>query len=295
MTRYDRAMRCVRRSTLLLASLLLACMSTEPAEAPESAATGPEPSPASPSIAPVEAEPSPTPEPDGDETFFAVLGQSGVEHCPGGHNPTWLNVHPTLGFVGAGGAATENLDSLMDQPVLARGTSMATPQRAPIGFEVQPCPLMQMRSDWVNTPRGIRVQRTPTPNIEHFHVTSVRRLDELAVTREGDELVVSFRNPLAFALVDVRLVMHYEGCYGKPGSASITGDPIELAPGATIERRFPLIVEREPIGPRKGGPSAREHRAADLVLTVGEQREGAAVHADLSVSLADLGIAFDCP
>lgn len=283
-------MRRLSRSTLLLASLLLACMSTEPAEAPAS------PSAASPTIAPVETEPSPTPEPEGAEFFFAVLGQTGVEHCPGGgYNPTWLDVRPMLGFVEAGGAATQNLESLMDQPVLARGTSMAAPQRAPLGIDVQPCPLVQMRGDWVNTPRGIRVQRTSPPNIEHFHVTSVRRLDELAVTREGEELVVSFRNPLEFTLIDVQLVMHYEGCYGKPGSASVAGDPIELAPGAAVEQRFALIVEREPIGPRKGGPSAREHRAADLVLTVGEQREGATVHADLSVSLRDLGIAFDCP
>lgn len=285
MTRYSLAMRRLSRS-LLLASLLFACMANEPAE-PESA---------SPSVAAVEAEPRPMPEAEGDEYFFAVLGQFGVEHCPGGgYQPTWLNVQPTLGFVSAGGAATENVEPLLDQPVLARGTSMAAPQRAPNPIEVRPCPLMQMRSDWVNTPRGIRVQRTSTPNIEHFHVTSIRRLDELVVTREGDEIVVVFKNPLPFALVDVRLVMHYEGCYGKPGSTSIASDPVELAPGAEVTQRFGLITDHEPTGPRKGSPNAREHRAADLVLLLGEQREGATVHADLSVSLQDLGVAFDCP
>jgi hypothetical protein len=280
-------MRRLSRSTLLLASLLLACMSTEPAEAPASA---------SPTVAAVEAEPSPVPEAEGDEYFFAVLGQSGVEHCPP-DNPkaTWVNVQPTLGFVEAGGPATETIEPLMDLPVLARGTSMAAPQRAPQSIEVRPCPPMQMRSDWVNTPRGIRVQRTSSPSIEHFHVTSVRRLDELAVVREGDELVVSFRNPLPFALVDVRFVMHYEGCYGKPGTASITGDPIELAPGAEVTQRFPMIKDHEPTGPRKGTPNAREHRAANLVLVLGEQPEGVTVHTDLAVSLQNLGIAFDCP
>jgi hypothetical protein len=276
-------MRRLSHSTLL-ASLLIACMSSEPAEAPESA---------SPTAA-VESQPAPVPQVEGDEYFFAVLGQSGLEHCPR-ENPraTWLDVQPTLGFVSAGGPATEDLESLMDLPVLARGTSMAAPERAPI--DVQPCPPMQMRSDWVNTPRGIRVQRASSPSIEHFQVTSVRRLDELAVVREGEELVVSFQNPLPFALVDVRLVMHYEGCYGKPGTASITGDPIELAPGAAISQRFPMVKDHEPTGPRKGSPNAREHRAADLVLVLGEQREGATVHADLSVSLQALGIAFDCP
>jgi hypothetical protein len=273
---------------LAIASLLFACMATEPAEAPEAASPSP--------TAPVEAEPAPMPEAKGDEYFFAVLGQSGVEHCPGGgYEPTWLNVQPTLGFVAAGGAAMEKIDSLMDQPVLARGTSIGAPPRAPSSVEVQPCPPMQMRSDWVNTPRGIRVQRTTTPSIEHFHVTSVRRLDELTVVREGEELVVTFENPLPFALVDVRLVMHYEGCYGKPGSTSIEAEAIELAPGAEVTRRFPLIADHEPTGPRKGSPNAREHRAANLVLLVGEQGEGVTVHADLAVSLQDLGIAFDCP
>jgi hypothetical protein len=287
MTRYARAMRRTSRSTLLLASLSFACMASEPADPPESA---------SPSIA-VEAEPHPAPQAEGDEYFFAVLGQSGVEHCPRGQASTWLDVQPTLGFVPAGGAAMENQDlgPLMDQPVLARGTSMAAPPRAPSEIEVQPCPPMQMRSDWVNTPRGIRVRRAATPKIEHFHVTSVRRLDELAVTRDGQELVVSFRNPLPFALVDVRLVMHYEGCYGKPGSTSRTTEPIELAPGAEVTHRFPLTVDHEPTGPRKGSPNAREHRAADLVLELGEPREGATVHADLSVSLRDLGLEFGCP
>jgi hypothetical protein len=169
----------------LMVSLLFGCMATEP------------------------AVPVSEPEPEGEEYFFAVLGQSGVEHCPDGtHETTWLNVKPTLGFVSADGTAQENL---FDQPVLARGTSTDAPKRAPI--DAQPCPPMQMRSDWVNTPRGIRVQRTPTPNIEHFHMTSVRRLDELAVSRDGEEMVVSFRNPLPFLLVDVRLVVHYEGCY----------------------------------------------------------------------------------
>jgi hypothetical protein len=252
--------RRLSHSIPLLASLLFACMATEPADTPELA---------SPSVAAVEAEPAPVPEAEGDEYFLAVLGQSGVEHCPGGGERTWLNVQPTLGFVAAGGAATdatEKIDALLDQPVLARGTSMAAPQRAPSPIEVRPCPPMQMRSDWVNTPRGIRVQRGPTPSIEHFHVTSIRRLDELAVTREGEELVVTLGNPLPFALVDVRLVMHYEGCYGKPGSTSIAGEPIELAPGAKVTQRFAMIADHEPTGPRKGSPNAREHRAADLVV-----------------------------
>jgi hypothetical protein len=156
--------------------------------------------------------------------------------------------------------------------------------------------MMQMRSDWVTTPRGTRVQRTHAP-IAHFQATSVRRLDELTVAREGDEIVVSFTNPLPFALAQVQLELHYEGCYGKPGSTSRASKAHTLEPGQTLTDRFGVFVEQAHAGPRKGGPSARQHLANALVLRLGEQDVpgDAAVHADLSVELGDLGIDLECP
>lgn len=271
----------------VLASLVVACTVGESMESAQ-------PKPQDPTVH-VEAEPLPGEVVDGPEWFFAVLGQTGIEHCPDGtHEPTWLAVQPTLGSVPAGDEAA--VEQLMDRPVLARGTAIAAPPRAPLPVEPQPCPMAQMRSDWIDTPRGIRVQRTLSPDIEHFEVSSLRELDELAVRRDGDELVAEFSNPLPFALTGVRLRMHYEGCYGKPGTTSRESEPVELAPGQTITHRFPQIAEHDHTGPRKGGPTAHEHIAAALVLELPAQAgpDGGAVHADLSVSLHALGLAFEC-
>ena len=232
----------------------------------------------------------------GPEFFLATLGQDGIQHCPGGgYEVTWLAVHPTLGFVNAGGPALRDpsvLEPLYDHPVLAEGKVAEPPERPPLDVNIEMCMPMQMRSDWVNTPRGIRCMRDERPRPDYFHTTSLRRLDELSVTREGEELVVSFENPLPVALEGVSLRMHYEGCYGKPGSTSKTSERSEkLAPGEAISHRFSLfdVVERD------ASPGARDrskHAAAELELNIGGA--GTTVHADLSVSLRAFGIEFDC-
>jgi hypothetical protein len=274
---------------------LTACTSSETGS---DRADPPDSSPAASEVVAPEAQPTPVTTTDGPESFFAVLGQTGVEHCPeGSYDPTWLAIEPTLGFVSVSGLADEELEPLMDQPVLARGAAGPAPKRAPLAVEPRPCPMMQMRSDWVNTPRGIRVRRAAPLDIPHFHATSLRRLDELTLEREGEQVRVRFTNPLPFALKKVAVEIHYEGCYGKPGTTSLTSDRVALEPGEALEHRFPLIAEKAHRGERKGGPSARLHRAADLVLSLPAQAgpEGQAVHTDLTVSLRDLGVEFECP
>jgi hypothetical protein len=279
-------------SSLIPFALSLACTSTDPsADDPALAPTD------QLATAPVEAEPNPPNQADGPEYVLAVVGQTGVEHCPTGDFPaTWLDLQPTLGWIPASGLDAETFAALIDLPVLARGRASAAPDRPPLGVEPKPCPVMQMRSDWVTTPGGIRVQHTHPP-IPHFQATSVRRLDELTVTREGEEIVVSFMNPLPFALAQVQLELHYEGCYGKPGSTADVSEAITLEPGQTLTERFGVFAEQAHAGPRKGGPSAHQHLANALVLRLGEQDVpgDAAVHADLSVELGDLGLELACP
>ncbi|PRQ05789.1 hypothetical protein ENSA5_01090 [Enhygromyxa salina] len=275
--------------SLTLSSLLIACTSTEPG-APERTEA--------PGLGPVsvEAEPNPVEHRDGPEYFFAVVGQTGYERCPDAHgSPTWLDLQTTLGWVPTSG--TPNFEPLMEQPVLARGQAGSAPERPALDVKGEPCPVRQMRSDWVNTPRGIRSYRTDVPDIEHFHATSVRRLDELTVTREDDEIVVSFTNPLPFALTEVQLELYYEGCYGKPGSTSRASAVVTLAPSQTLSWRFWLIAEHEDAATPKAEPSRRQHAASAIVLSLGEQAgpDGATVHADLDVALRDLGIDFECP
>lgn len=260
--------------------LTLACTTGEPPPAHD---------PGPPIVQPAEPESNPVSTTDGPEWFFAVASQVGVEHCPNGKFE-WLAVQPTLGWITTSGDAVAELEALLDQPVLARGSAGPEPERPPLSIEPSPCPPMQMRSDWVNTPRGTRVRRTEPTGAGHFHLTSVRRLDELTVATDGDQIIASFQNPLPFALTGVRLRMHYEGCYGKPGTTSRESEPVTLAPGERIDHEFPRIDERE------GDERRRLHRAAALVLVVGgsEGPSDAKVWVDLDVSLARLGLEFDC-
>ena len=235
----------------------------------------------------------------GPDYYLASVGQTGIEHCPDGSTFEWLAVRPTLGWTSTSGPAEADLDPLMGKPVVARGAVTPAPERPPLPVEPKMCPQMQMRSDWVSTPRGIKVRRTEPLGLGHFRVDEVRRLDEITVAPDPDDaeqLRVRFANPLPFALTGVRLRLHYEGCYGKPGSTRRESEAVDLAPGEALEHAFPRIDLVDHPGPRKGG-SSREHVPAAVVIEIAgsEAPAGSKLWAELEVSLAELGVKFECP
>jgi hypothetical protein len=161
----------------------------------------------------------------------------------------------------------------------------------------EPCPIMQMRSDWRHTPAGMRMDRGEHPNIEEFVVASVEALP-LALVREGDELVVRFTNPLPFALAELTLIGHYEGCYGKPGTMQVSGTPTPLAAGASLVERLPTIAEDLAQGPapaHKGGPQARVHLLHSIQLLATPAPGAAPLHVDLDAPLSSFALSLDCP
>lgn len=272
------------RHFLLTAALALACTPTE--EQTERS----QPPSASEPPAVVEAEPRPGA--PGREYFLGYVSQTGIEHCPNGSEFEWLDVRSTLGFIPTGGLS---LEPWMGKVVLATGEAGARP---PSSTDIQPaeCPLMQMRSDWTNSPKGIRVDRGKHPGIEYFTVTSVEPLEELAVVRGGEELLVRFTNPLPFALQRVGLVAHYEGCYGKPGSTERSQEGKPLAPGETIDARFPIIAEVEADhDPRKGGLPAKVHLIDSIQLDVEAAADAPTVHVDLDAQVSAFGLDLTCP
>jgi hypothetical protein len=279
----------MRAASLSLVLLALACTPSE--DAPTRPEASGEPAASEP--APIEAEPTPVEPATGDEWFLGFVSQTGVEHCPKEFDDTkWLDVRSTLGFIPTSGAS---LETWMGKPVLAKGQAIPAPQvRSKV--EPTPCPMMQMRSDWANSPQGMRVDRQNHPAIEHFFVTSAEPLEILKVTREGDELVVEFGNPLPFELVEVGLTVHYEGCYGKPGSMHRSSTAKPLPVGETMIERFSITAEDEPPeGLRKGGPTARVHLANSLELSARPVAAGPTLHVDLDVPLRALGMSLDCP
>jgi len=221
-------------------------------------------------------------------TLVGVVGQQGVSHCPdGGFDRQWLGLHPTLGRVTLSGPDDPVFDPVMDMPVVALGQPKPAPRWPPITQDVEPCPEAQMRSDWLETPRGMLLQRDPVPEIQHFEVAALRPLHELRVEAKGEDIVVTMSNPAAQVLHEVELRVHYEGCFGKPGSTVETTKTAELALGAQIAARVPRLIERSH-AVAHGKPIYR----AFSVQMVGRAES---VTIDLDVRLATLGVAVECP
>lgn len=246
------------------------------------------PPPADPNQAPTTTqgmsapEPDPGPDPDPDPGTHYLLGvstQTGTLICPTPTQREWVDVRPMLGWVPVSGTGTETLEPLLGRAVLAEGAPGPAPAYVP---ETPPaggdCMDMQMRDDWVETPQGIRVQRGPSPAIEHFVMTSARPLTELSAVLEGETIRSRFQNPLPFELEQVQLRLHYEGCGGKPGSTSQTSPTLSLGPGETLEHVFPK---------RDTG----EDMPAVLRLEVGGPES---VHVDLDLQIWELGIDVNC-
>lgn len=229
-----------------------------------------------------DAEPSRSP-----TYLLGVMGQSGIEHCPGGsYDPKWLSVRPTIGRISVSGPDDEVLDPLMDQPVLALGQPGEPPPADPITTTIEPCPPAQMRSDWRMTPRGMLIERSPEPSLPHLRMHAVRALHELRARKDGDHVVVTLTNPVPVALTGVVLRTHYEGCFGKPGHRSEDTAVGDLGVGAQASARVPLL---------SNSPGAPEGRHEFRAYSVQLEGRGEGVVIDLDVRFAQLGVEIECP
>lgn len=232
-----------------------------------------------------EATPAATP-----TYLVGLMGQSGTEHCPGGGaERKWLSLRPAIGRVSVSGPDDAVLEPLMDRPVLALGLPGDPPPRAEgegLPPKVEACLPAQMRSDWRTTPRGILIERSPSPSLSHLRMEAVRPLHELAVRKDGDHVVVTLQNPVPVVLSGVELRVHYEGCFGKPGTRAETTAVGELGVGAQASARMPQLSAND------GAPEGtRDFRAHSVQLVA--QGEGVVI--DLDVPFSDLGLETKCP
>ena len=247
--------------------------------------------------APTDSSPKQTPagpaEAEGDEpvaarageiTLIGVVGQHGYRSCSPTGERTWLHVTPTIGAVRVGGVPEEDAARWMGQPVVAFGRP-APPPPVP-ALELAPCPGMQMRSDWVETPQGIRIRRGPAPDFEYFEVRQLRALTELTARLDGEEIVVSSTNPLPVEATDLELTLYYEGCYGKPGTDTKREHRARVAVGEAVVQRWPRSTETTRAV--RGTPL---HVARSVSVTASVE----GVVFDLDVPLRALGVDVACP
>jgi len=221
-------------------------------------------------------------------TLVGVFGQDGVERCLADWKSEWLNLYPVIGFTPLKPTIPLDEEGLLGKLVVAEGVvdPSGLGRMAPVKHE-GPCAMAQMRSDWVNGPHGIRLMRPGMGTVSGaFVVKDLEPFDGLAVRLDGDEVVATLKNTFSTPLVDVRLHLHYEGCFGKPGTDVRTVEMPELAPGEEMTLRMPRVV----VDP-EGRSGRRTYRASSIQV----QTDPTAIAFDLDWPLGRAGVESKCP
>lgn len=223
--------------------------------------------------------------------LVGVVHAAGTRVCREGQPEAWLDPHMEIGFTRLVSGAPIAAGSL---PTIAHGQVLASAPAAPVAApaDAVPCPQAQMRSDWVESPDGFRVRRGDGPGIAAFEVARTEPFEGLRVALAGDELELRLVNTLPRALAGpVTVSVHYEGCYGKPGTTTRTlVAEAGLEPGAELSGRLPSHAREERV--RGRGHDETAIHAADSVSI---EARGDDIHFDFDVQLDALGAAVTCP
>jgi len=216
------------------------------------------------------------------EVLIGVVTAQGTRLCDGSRDGKWIDLRHEIGFVRALGEVA--LAEYEGRALVAEGQRVSS-YESEVPEHTGECPMpMQMRSDWVEGPSGIRVRRADRP-FPAFRVRSVRPFDGVAARLVGDVVTISVRNTLGRALEDVVVTLHYEGCFGKPGTRQQTAVLGALAPGQAGEVSLPGWHHDE------DGPRGRsDYRGWSLRLGTST----AGVTFDLDLHLHRLGVEIDC-
>lgn len=225
-------------------------------------------------------------EPDGIRWLVGRISRQHVQVCLGGQREKWVYPHFQAGFVRLVPAGDLELAPLAGRAAVLRGRVDAD-RRFPHPGHQGHCPGRQARSDWVFSKRGVRLKRDLAAGVERppsFTATAAEPFAGLSAERRGEMIRVRFRNRLPLALSDLTLVMHYEGCYGKPMSPSRRRALGALARGETASARFPARWRHDTT--RGGLPKANRglHRAHSVQLV----SQDPAVLFDLDLPLNEL-------
>ncbi len=249
----------------------------------------PRPSP----IAPAEPEqPSEEPAVPGPRvTLVGVLHEGGTRLCAAPYKDFWVDRTWAVGFVPLvhEPALSGSLAKLEGAVVKASG--VATEEPTTVHGEAPPprmtvrCGEVQMRSDWELWPNGTRARRGDGPDLTKLRIESIEVVEPLRGALREDDVWFAVTNPFDGELKDATLIAHYEGCYGKPGTATERRPLGAIEAGATLEDiPVPQISMRDMA-------RGHEHRldSVQLIATV----DGGAL--DLDVDIEALGIGVACP
>ena len=221
----------------------------------------------------------------GATTIVGVLTLQHAEQYDGTWESEWVDPHHEVGFTRLIPAAGIDLAPWEGKLVVVRGRAAPLP-KIPVASTGE-CPARQARSDWIFGKNGVRLRRDwPQAHPAAMTVAAVTAFDGLTVRRDGDSLHLGFTNTLPGVPLDsVELVVHYEGCYGKPDSAQQVEMRPSLRRGATARFAFPAVAWRT-VGDRM-----RAHVATSLSVDAANP----AVRFDFDWSVWRAGVRLDCP
>lgn len=244
--------------------------------------------PAAPEQAPPRVpEQAPPTEAEPLSVVIGVLHEAGDEHCEPKtpDNSQWVNPHYEVGFTPLKLAANveSELVDLVREPVILRGRpTTESPLETEVPHDASGCVAYQMRSDMVRTREGIRIRRN-TNLPANFEPQSVTKFDGLKVTASGEKLAFALMNPLQVPLeAPLQMVLHYEGCFGKPGARQVAHSHSGvIEPGGIWRSEAPRILE-----------DGRTYRFASVQIIYSDPK----VHFDFDARLSDLGVdGVACP
>jgi hypothetical protein len=210
-----------------------------------------------------------------DVTLVGLLTRQYRGRCGADGQHKWDDEHWEVGFVRLQVPATLDLSPLEGKAVVVTGKGKELPpprevehvheapslNPLPDGPGIE-CPQVQMRSDWVIGKNGFRIMRQRSAGLPMMlDVTSAKLFSGVEIEVHGESLAVTVTNVLDAAVNDVKVVLHYEGCYGKPGSDSRSQTTAVLPAGGRIETTFPAIVAED-----QGQWGIRNHRAYSLQI-----------------------------
>jgi hypothetical protein len=226
------------------------------------------------------------------ERLVGLLSEQAQKQCTrDSPEPRWVNPWFEIGFTRVAPAEGVELAAWKGKLVVVEGRREELPP-LPKVEHAGPCAVMQMRSDYVEGPGGMRLHAPsflgePTGRPGGFRVTAVRAFEGLAARIDDDELVVTVTNPFDAPLAPLTVAVHYEGCYGKPGSTERRQEVPALAPGQSVTLRFPVIAEQ---AERPAGRHVHTAYSVELRAPAGPARF------DLDVPVRQLaGAAVRCP
>lgn len=193
--------------------------------------------------------------------IVGVLTKQADKKCTGKPDPEWINEHFQVGFTRIANSQVD-LEPFVGKIVAVTGAPLHHYVPPPIVHTGQ-CMVPQMRSDWVEGPGGMRVKRLDGGVYPAFAVRKVEVHGGVQIRKSGDDVRVAFTNHTGRDLENVKVHLHYEGCYGKPGTIDETkGFPV-VKPGEEVIMSFPALERRE------GAPKGRADHAAHAVSVEG--------------------------